>query len=363
MSREQKIKDIEAEIGKTQYNKATQHHIGLLKARIAKLKEEIDQVKKGKGKTDGYVLRKSGDATVALLGFPSVGKSTLLNKLTNANSKVAAYEFTTLTVIPGLLEYNNAQIQIFDVPGIVEGAASGTGRGREVLSAIKSADMIIMLLDINKLSHYNVILKEVFETGIRLNQDKPDVKIKKVPRGGVSISSTVPLEIEKKTIEGILKEFRINNAHVLIRSKINEIQLIDVIEGNKVYMPGIVVMNKIDTVTPEYVEEVKKQFPDAIYISADQEENLEEVRKGIFEALKIIRIFLKEPAKEADMNEPMILKQGDTLKRLCDRLHKDFIRRFKFARVWGKSARFEGQKIVSLQHVLQDKDIVELHIR
>jgi ribosome-interacting GTPase 1 len=76
-----------------------------------------------------------------------------------------------------------------------------------------------------------------------------------------------------------------------------------------------------------------------------------------------MRVFLKEPGKEADLKEPMILKEGDTLKRLCDRLHKDFVRRFKFARIWGKSARFEGQKVVSLQHVLQDQDVVELHIR
>lgn len=363
MSREQKIKDMEAEIAKTQYNKATQHHIGLVKARIAHLKEEIAQVKKGKGKSDGFVLRKSGDATVALLGFPSVGKSTLLNKLTNANSKVAAYEFTTLTVIPGLLEYKNAKIQIFDVPGIVEGAASGTGRGREVLSAIKSADMIIMLLDINKLIHYDVILREVYETGIRINQRKPDVRIKKVPKGGISVSSTVPIDIERKTIEGVFKEFKINNANILIRTPIDTNGLIDCIEGNKKYMSGLLVINKIDTVTEETVEEVKQRFPDAVYISADQEINLEEVREKIYEKLRLIRIFLKEPGKEADMKEPMIMLEENTLHDLCNKLHKDFSRKLRFARMWGKSVRFDGQKIVSLQHVIHDKDIVELHIR
>lgn len=77
---------------------------------------------------------KSGDARVALIGFPSVGKSTLLNKLTNTHSEACAYEFTTLTCIPGKIEYNGANIQLLDLPGIIEGAAQGKGRGRQVLN-------------------------------------------------------------------------------------------------------------------------------------------------------------------------------------------------------------------------------------
>lgn len=79
---------------------------------------------------------KSGDARVALIGFPSVGKSTLLNKLTNTHSEACAYEFTTLTCIPGKIEYNGANIQLLDLPGIIEGAAQGKGRGRQVMRRI-----------------------------------------------------------------------------------------------------------------------------------------------------------------------------------------------------------------------------------
>src|SRR6056300_1749554 len=151
MSRQERIEEFEEELRKTKYNKKTQHHIGLVKAKIAKLKEEIVQKKKGKGVTSGYVLKKSGDATVCMVGFPSVGKSTLLNAITNAESKVAAYEFTTLDVIPGLLEHNSAKTQIFDVPGIVEGASDATVRGKGVLSSLRTADFILMIVDINKL--------------------------------------------------------------------------------------------------------------------------------------------------------------------------------------------------------------------
>src|SRR3989344_4325546 len=105
-----KIKDLEDELKKTKYNKATQGHIGLVKAKLAMLKEKQDtrsQQKTGQSE-HGYAVRKSGDATVLLLGFPSAGKSTLLNKLTGPHSQDAAYAFTTLSVIPGAMEYKQA---------------------------------------------------------------------------------------------------------------------------------------------------------------------------------------------------------------------------------------------------------------
>jgi small GTP-binding protein len=82
-------------------------------------------------------VSKSGDARIALVGFPSVGKSTFLSKITKTKSEIAAYSFTTLTAIPGVLEYGGAEIQILDLPGIIEGASEGKGRGRQVISAAK----------------------------------------------------------------------------------------------------------------------------------------------------------------------------------------------------------------------------------
>src|SRR3989344_3138041 len=140
------IKDLQDELKKTKYNKATQGHIGIVKAKIAQLKEKQEmRTSKKTGRSEhGYSVRKSGDATVLLLGFPSSGKSTLLNTLTGAQSVVAAYAFPTLSVIPGIMEYKQAKIQILDVPGIVSGAASGRGRGREVLAVIRNADLVLI---------------------------------------------------------------------------------------------------------------------------------------------------------------------------------------------------------------------------
>src|SRR5256886_17512484 len=110
---EEQIKSIEEEIQRTPYNKATQTPIGKLKAKVARLKDEQEtrRLKSGGG-GPSYAVKKSGNATVGLVGFPSVGKSTLLNAITDATSAVAAYDFTTLDVIPGLLEHRGAKIQV-----------------------------------------------------------------------------------------------------------------------------------------------------------------------------------------------------------------------------------------------------------
>lgn len=95
---------------------------------------------------------------MALIGFPSVGKSTLLSQLTGTDSEAAAYEFTTLTCIPGVIHYNDAKIQLLDLPGIIEGAAQGKGRGRQVIAVCKSADLLLMVLDASKSHGHKDIL-------------------------------------------------------------------------------------------------------------------------------------------------------------------------------------------------------------
>ena len=359
-----KIKEMEEELSKTKYNKRTQHHIGLVKAKIAKLKEKEGQKAKGKGKHTGYYIKKSGDATVIILGFPSVGKSTLLNAITNAESPVGAYDFTTLNVIPGLLEYDHAKIQIFDVPGILKGAAAGTGRGKEVMAVIRSADLIIIIIDGLKPEQYDVIQKEVYDTNVRLDQKKPDVKITKKSRGGIGVGSTVKLSwMDEATIKDMLKEFRINNADILIRTDITPDQLIDVIEGNKEYIPSVVVLNKIDLLSQEQLEKVKRQINPDVIISADKKINLDALRKKIYDKLELVKIYLKEVNKKPDMDEPLILRKGCNLGDVCKKIHKDFYKKFKFARVWGRSAKFEGQSFRKLDKELQDGDVVEIHLK
>jgi len=244
-----KIQEIEEEIRKTPYHKATEHHIGKLKARIAKLKEEVLQsrIKKGGGGRPGFAVKKTGDATVILVGPPSVGKSSLLNQLTNARSKVADYDFTTTTVIPGMMDYQGAKTQILDIPGLITGAAKGKGHGKEIISVIRGADLVLIMVDIFTVKKIEDVKNELYKTGIRLDTFSPRISLKKTKRGGIKVISSMPLSsITINTIKSIASEFKLKNAEIIIKEDISFDRLIDFFIGNRVYLPHLILINKID---------------------------------------------------------------------------------------------------------------------
>lgn len=166
MDLEVRIAQIEKEIRETPLHKATEHHLGGLRAKLSKLKKRLEESQKSRGGGLGFAVKKAGDATVVLVGPPSVGKSTLINKITRAYSRVGDFDFTTLTVIPGMLEYKGAKIQILDIPGLIGGAAKGKGRGREVLSVARSADLIVLMTDAQNLASLSALKKELKEACI-----------------------------------------------------------------------------------------------------------------------------------------------------------------------------------------------------
>lgn len=363
MDIDEKIKKIEEEIQKTPYNKNTSHHIGKLKAKISKLKEESLQRKSSGTKGKGFHVKKSGDSTAVLVGFPSVGKSTLLNELTNAESKIGAYQFTTLDIVPGIMEYRGAKIQIFDIPGIITGASGGKGRGKEILSVARTADLIIIVLDVFNPQHLDVILRELRDIGIRPNEIKPDVSIRRKKLGGVQISSTTELtHLDEDTIRSIVNEYGMHNADVLIRGNITMDQLIDSLESNRAYVPCITILNKVDLVDENYLDELRKTIPEFIAISADKKQNIEYLKDQIFEKLNLIRIFLKPQGKKTDYEEPLIIKKGSTVIDVCGRLHREFVKNFRHAKIWGSSVKFPGQK-AGPDHILEDKDILRIIIK
>ncbi|HIP25343.1 MAG TPA: TGS domain-containing protein [Archaeoglobus profundus] len=349
----QEIKRLEEEIRRTPYNKATEHHIGRLKAKLARLKEELEKQRKKSSGARYYGIKKEGDATVVLVGFPSVGKSTLLNVLTNAKSEVGDYDFTTLRPIPGMLEYKGAKIQIIDIPGIIEGASKGKGRGKEVISVVRSADLILIVTDVFNLDKIEVIKRELYDAGIRLDQKPPDIIIRKKDRGGINITSTVPLSLSEKTIVEILREYRIHNADVIIREDITIDRLIDAIAGNRVYIPSLTVVNKIDLYKPDNVP------PDAIMISAAKKMSIDLLIEKIYEKLEFIRVYLKPPGGKVS-DEPIIMRKGATVADVCRKIHSKMIESFRYAKVWGKSVKYQGQR-VGLDHVLEDGDVLTIY--
>ena len=361
---EEQIKEIEDELAKTQYNKNTQHHIGKLKAKMARLKDDLE-VRRSKGpKTAGYAVRKSGHATVALVGFPSVGKSTLLNKITNAQSEVAAYQFTTLTVVPGLMEYRGAKIQVLDLPGLIKDASKGKGRGREVLSVVRSADLVILMIDVFE-TNIQVLVDELKTANLRLNQRPPDIVIAKKNRGGISVNFTTKQStLDEDLVTEMMNEYGHINADIVIREDIVEDQLIDYISGNRLFIPAIAVINKVDLVNQAYLKQIQKRLKGwkIVPIAAEKGQGLEQLREELYNALRFINIYMKPQGKEADMVEPLVIKDGSDVGMICDSIHRDFRKNFRYALIWGKSARFPGQ-IVGLDHKVKDEDIVTIIVK
>ncbi len=363
-SLEEQIAEIEEEIRKTQYNKATQHHIGRLKAKLAVLRLERETRAKGKGGGVGYSVRKSGHATVGLVGYPSVGKSTLLNDLTGAASETGAYDFTTVSIIPGMLRWGGASIQILDMPGLVPGAAKGRGRGREVLSVVRSVDLILFMIDPEH-TDFAALQNELEGSGVRVNRRPPRIVVTRSDRGGLTITSTVKLtQLGGGLAAQIAREFGLHNGLIVFREDATADQLIDVLAGNRVYLPALLAVNKSELLTPrERAALAERLRPfEVLFVSARERIGLEALVEGVGRALAFIRIYVKPPGRPPDRDEPVILRRGARVGDLLGRLPGDVERGFKAAQIWGPSARFPGQT-VGREHLLADEDVVTVVVQ
>ena len=358
----EKIKRIEDDIHRTQVNKKTEHHIGLLRAKLAKLRTELEEQQTRKtGSRIGYDVKKSGDATVVLIGLPSVGKSTLLNRLTNAKSKVGAYQFTTLEVVPGVMEHGGARIQVLDLPGVIKGASSGKGLGRRVLAVARSADLVLFVVDVFHPEARDLLDRELRSTGIRVDESPPNVVIEKSDTGGISVTTQVRLtRMTEALVKDILRVYDINAARVVIRQDIDDQQLVDVLAGNRVYVPSLTVMNKIDLVNAGFTTELSRKLPyDFVPVSAEANINMQALREEIFRRLNFVRIYMRRRTGETDFDEPMVVRGGATIGDVCDRVHRGMKDGFRYAQVWGKSVKFGGQR-VGMTHQLMDQDVLTI---
>jgi small GTP-binding protein len=355
----EKIKDIEQEISRTQKNKATEHHLGILKAKLAKYRTQLLEPTKTKsGSGEGFEVTKFGDARVAMIGFPSVGKSTLLNLLTETQSATAFYEFTTLTCVPGVIKYKGAKIQLLDLPGIIEGASEGKGRGRQVIATARTSDLILIMLDATKGDIQKSLLEHELETvGIRLNKQPPNIYFKIKSGSGLSFNSTCNLtHLNEKLIRSILHEYRIFNAEILIKEDVTVDDFIDVVEGNRQYIKCIYVYNKIDQLCIEELDELANK-PHSVIVSCNLNLNLENLLKKIWEYLALVRVYTKKRGELPDFNDAIVLRQGATVEDVCKAIHKDLLAQFKSALVWGSSTKHTPQKC-GLGHTLEDEDVV-----
>ncbi|KAI9448233.1 P-loop containing nucleoside triphosphate hydrolase protein [Lactarius indigo] len=331
MTTVQKIKEIEDE---------------MVRSSLPKLRRELISTPSGGGGGGGGVgfdVARTGVASVGFVGFPSVGK-------------VSAIDFTTLTTVPGTLKVHGAPIQILDLPGIIEGANDGRGRGRQVA---RTCNLIFIVLDVLKpLGDKKLIEAELEGFGIRLNKKPPAIIVRKKDKGGLAITNTVPLtNIDHEEIHAVCSEYKISNADVAIRQPgATADDLVDVIEGNRYGL----VLNKIDVISIEELDLLYK-IPNSVPISSNEWLNVDELIDKMWEALDLVRVYTKPRGLAPDYSAPVVLRRGKcSVEDFCSAIHKEIAKQMKYAMVWGASAKHARGQKVGLEHILEDEDVVHI---
>lgn len=357
----ERIADIEKEMGRTQINKATERHLGMLKAQLAALRAKlVEEASRGGDGGPQFDVARTGDARVCLFGFPSVGKSSLLSKLTGYESPVGNYDFTTVTAIPAILEVNGVKIQLLDLPGILQGACTGYGKGKQVLGVVRSCDLIVYVVDSAKAdAEIKTLTQELNTFGIRVNESPPNVDIHPMVTGGVSIDVECPqTHMDMDFMRQLVTASKFRSGHIVVKEDITVDRFVDAFNvKNLKYIPAMFVYNKVDTLTIEEIDRLARQ-PASVVASVIFDLNLDQISQKIYDMLNITRVYTKKPGEPPDFEEAVLLRSGRTTVRdLCMKIHKDMVDMFKNAQVWGRSAP-RGTQTVGLDHQLQDEDVV-----
>ncbi|MCI4328714.1 MAG: TGS domain-containing protein, partial [Thermoplasmata archaeon] len=181
----------------------------------------------------------------------------------------------------------------------------------------------------------------------------------------VTVSSTVKLtHLGGGLAADIAREFGLHNGQLVFREDATADQLIDVLAGNRVYEHAILAVNKCELLSPAQREALAVRLLEfhPRFISAKERIALPDLVEAIGHALQFIRIYVKPPGEEPDMDEPVILRRGQKISDLLKRLPTELDAGFKASQVWGKSARFPGQT-VGRDHPLADEDIVTIVVQ
>ncbi|MBS7638210.1 50S ribosome-binding GTPase [Candidatus Bathyarchaeota archaeon] len=350
-------------------HKGTEKLCAHVRTQISQLREEIERRKQMKrGTAPSYFIEKQGAAQIVILGPTNVGRSSLMRAVTGSTPDVAPYPFTTRLPVPGMLPYRDIQFQLVEAPPILRGASEGRGDGNRILSLARNADGLIIMVDLTQdpVENYLTVAGELEKARIQTVKPEGYVEIRRRGHGSEIqfIWEGELVETTPEEVVALLKEYRITSALVRIKGRVTIDLVEDAVFGSAVYRPTIILANKVD-IAPSldglnHLREAARPL-EVIAISVQKTQNLPELLgRKLFEMLRIIRIYTKEPGREPSPT-PIVGRGRMTVAEVAKALHTDFYKRFKYAKLWGPSSKFPGEK-VGLDRELSDGDIVELHI-
>ncbi len=358
----ERLRYLEEYISSIPKHKGTEKERGMLKRKLALLRESLERkAKSGRGREIN--VRKQGSAQIVLAGFPNAGKSSLLCEITNADVRVASYAFTTLEPNVGMLELGDVSLQLVDLPGLISGAAENRGMGRRFLTVMRNADIIALFLamDDKPLKRLETLMEEFDAAGIRLNQERPDVRVYKKDRGGINLLGAHLLRADRQDAIETCRDFGILNADVRINRPMGLEDFVDAIDKSTVWKKAFVILNKTDLAEPKEVKRVVKLIKarynlPTLPVSVKEKKNMEGLKQAIWDISGLMRIY----TVTSPDSDPLVVPEGSTVLEVATKIHTDFAKKFKYARVWGKSVKYDGQR-VGKGHVLQEGDIIELN--
>lgn len=347
-------------------HKGTERLCARLKTKLAKLRLEVE--KKQKQRTSGYTknvfsIKKEGAAQIVLLGLTGSGRSSLLKLLTKAKPKIQGHPYTTTAPIPGMMYFEDIQIQLIEAPALFKGAGSGSGRGSKILGLARNADGLLLVVDLsapNPSLQLKTIIDELNKCYIYIKEKAGKIQIERKEAGGIQLVCFNGLNTSPQKIKNLLRKHKINHAVVKIWGKVQLGDIAQAILRTPIYKSTIVLANKIDVAgAKEKLRKLKHAFSHLkiIATSTISKTGISQLPQKIFESLNILRIYTKRP-RQPPSTMPMIMKEGATVADAARMIHKHLHQEFKYAKIWG-SSKYPGER-VGRSYLLTDRDVLEI---
>ncbi|MCD6278111.1 MAG: TGS domain-containing protein [Desulfurococcales archaeon] len=353
-------------------HKGTENLRAWVRRKISELKEELEEKKlRRSGSGISFFIEKEGAAQVIMLGMTQAGKSSLLRALTNAKPEVSDVPYTTKKPVPGMMRYEDIYFQVVESPALVEGSANGAiWWGTRVLGLARNADVIMLVIDLTSepLRQAEVLVKELETAGICLKKPRGRVLVRrsKAIHGIKIVLCGKLLNCTVDDVRRLLEAGRMYGVEVKIYGEVTLEDVEKAIYETVTYKPCLIVLNKADSVSNKFAAEVasrirEKLLPDAevVITSVKLGVGVNDIPRKIFKLADIVRVYTKEPNSPKPSPQPLILKRGSTVEDAVRKIREEFIKYFKYAKVWGPSAKYPGER-VGLNHVLEDGDVIEI---